>query len=375
VQETADKATSDAQGNYTIAGVAPGTYNVNAVKDGFETTFTEAEVAVGVTTTLNILIAPPLESGKGRIIGRVYDEEGKPMSGVTIRTVPATQTKTTDSDGYYRLVPIDMDFYDVIASKPGFIPDTTIGDLRFTDNADSVNFVLRDSVPKKGLVAYFMLDGNANDAQGTSTGGAMNGAVSVNDRFGISGKALSFNGTNAFVQIPSSTALNLGGKDSSFSISLWIRPNGPQTIGADVLVKGTENTFAQLQQGYRFDIEKGTSSPQLVIAGFKGQNNILYEFPSEAAPYWSDGQWHHVVIVFDRAGKKARRYSDGVSLVGLTLEAGDITQDFGNTAPLILGKNATDDKFFKGDIDDIRIYTRALSANEVSMLYHERGWK
>jgi hypothetical protein len=387
VQETGASTTSDASGNYSITGVNPGSYHLNASKSGFETSFNDITITVGQTLSFDVLLSPPIPDGKGRISGRVYDEDGKPMAGVTITTDPPTKSVTTDATGGYRIVPIDMALYDVTASKPGFIPDTQLGDLRFTDDADSVNFTLRDSIPKKGLAAWFKLDGNAADVQSSSNGGTVNGATAAADRFGVAGGALSFNGTSSYAMIPSSNVLNLGGPASSFTISFWVKPAAAtQSRYADVLVKGTENTYGQLTgNGYHFNVDYASQSPSLstflIPFGIKGDASTDYTtFSSETGTILLDGGWHQIVVTFDRSGKRYERFSDGslISSAGLVDQSQGLdltTMDLTSGEPFYIGRNPAGTLFYAGAVDDIRIYNRALSDEEVKMLFHERGWK
>lgn len=374
IQETGVSTTSDASGNFTIGNIAPGDYHLNTVKTGFDDGFNDITITAGKTLTYDVILTPPLASGKGRIIGRVADIDGNPVAGATITTSPATVSVTTDAQGRYRIVPIDMEFYQVMAAKAGYVPDTTTGDLRFTDQADSVNLILVDSIPKKGLTTWLKFDGNAQDAMGQANGGTLQGATAVTDRFGAANGAVAFDGVSSYVTIPSAASLNLGGATSDFTIALWIRGDGRQPDGADVMVKGTESSFQELSKGYSFSTTTG-SGGQLIINSLKGQSSVLYQFPSEYTNnYWSGNKWHMIVLTFTRTGKVAYRYSDGYPLTSLTLDNSDATQDFSSDSPLLFGKNVAGDKFFKGAVDDVRIYNRALTDQEVLMLYHERGW-
>ncbi len=378
IQEKTNTTTSDGSGGYSLKGVEPGTYHLIASKDGFTTSFTDVTVTAGKSLALNIYISPPIPDGQGKVSGRVVDEDGKPMSGVTITTDPASKSTVTDADGVYRLVPIASDLYTVKAAKGGYLPGESTGDLRFTKDADSVNFVLRDSLPTKGLIARYALDGNAVDAV-AGNNGQISGATGMADRFGVVGGALSFNGTDASVTIPSTTATNLGGPGSSFTISFWVKVAGQQGRYAGVLVKGVENTFGQLtSNGYHFVSDFvdqiPTTAGQLIVFGIDGPGIFYSEFGSEDGKHWFDGKWHNITITYDRAGGFYRRYSDGELIDFLGLDQPLSVVDLSSDEPLYLGRNQPGTLFYKGGIDDLRIYSRALSAEEVNRLFHERGY-
>ena len=84
----------------------------------------------------------------------------------------------------------------------------------------------------------------------------------------------------------------------------------------------------------------------------------------DSATTFSEGNWHHVVATYD--GTSSKLYVDG-SLEGQVAIAGTITP---STAPLAIGRNGIQDTDrFRGSIDDVRIYDRALSAAEVAILH------
>src|ERR1041385_436736 len=82
-----------------------------------------------------------------------------------------------------------------------------------------------------GLVAYYPLDGNANDASGNGNNGAvLNGATFVSDRFGGAGSALSYDGSgNGAVQVPDSPTIRFG-LTSSITVALWAYRIGTNSV-------------------------------------------------------------------------------------------------------------------------------------------------
>jgi hypothetical protein len=353
--------------------VVPGSYNVNASKTGFTTTFTETVLVAGKTTTLNILIAPPLPTGKGRIIGRAYNSETNlNLAGVKVVATPwsgsGSFTATTDSTGHYHLVPIPEGDYDLVASKQGMISDTQFVHLGSQSTQDSINFRLVESVPSNGLTAFFRFDGDAKDALGKSNGGTLSGATATTDRFGTASGALAFNGTSSFVSVPSTNELNLGGTTSDFTVAFWAKMSGSQTEKAGVISKATYDATYLIDQGYEFYIYSGT------IGALLSTQTSLKSY-SGAASVWNDGDWHLVTLTYSRSGHSSQVYIDGSVLGFLTLDDAATKLDFGNTLPLIFGKDASGTRYFKGSIDEVRIYNRALTDTEVDRMFHDGGWQ
>lgn len=89
-----------------------------------------------------------------------------------------------------------------------FAMETLLG--RFViplNKVESLHFLSSDTVPGEGLVAYYPLDGNAEDASGKGNNGNVHGAVPAPDRFGRPAGALRFNGVASYVQVPDDSSL------------------------------------------------------------------------------------------------------------------------------------------------------------------------
>ena len=109
--------TTDAQGNYTLANVNPGSYTVNAAKGGYQNGLASATVVTGQTATANIA----LTLLPGTISGRVTDaSNSQPIAGATVTTQPATTTVTTDAQGNYTIPNVAPGGYTVNAAKSGY---------------------------------------------------------------------------------------------------------------------------------------------------------------------------------------------------------------------------------------------------------------
>ena len=76
-------------------------------------------------------------------------------------------------------------------------------------------------IPRDGLVGEWLFNGNAADTSGQGNNGQVNGAVLATDRFGNPNSAYSFNGSNAYIQLPNSNSLQIGLKD--YTIAAWIK--------------------------------------------------------------------------------------------------------------------------------------------------------
>jgi len=227
-----------------------------------------------------------------------------------------------------------------------------------TNNADSSQTqVLCVPEPATGPVAYWSFDNPSelgHDDSGNGHNGTVNGAVSAD---GICGKALSFDGLNDYVDF--GTAIGNFGTDA-FSVVFWFRTDTErwETIMGKRVFCG-EHSFFELSM----------SEP----AAPKHMYIELYDSrPSKVGSFYSnqhldDNQWHYITII--RQGVEAKLYIDGV------LDASNSSAEvvnMSNSASFLLGNGPcypvhTD--FFSGELDEVRIYNRALTAAEIQNLY------
>jgi thermitase len=110
-------ATTDATGEYTIADVPAGGYEVTASKEGYQSASLTVNVISGGTSTANIPLNEVVLPGS--ITGSVTDAEtGSPIAGATVSD--GTRTAATDTSGEYTLADVPEGTYQVTASKEGY---------------------------------------------------------------------------------------------------------------------------------------------------------------------------------------------------------------------------------------------------------------
>ncbi|MEM3093007.1 MAG: phospholipase D-like domain-containing protein, partial [Candidatus Nitrosocaldus sp.] len=144
-----------------------------------------------------------------------------------------------------------------------------------------------------------------------------------------------------------------------FSVSAWFRTSSAFTSPAIIVNKGGFDTSAsKLNYGLWITTNGNLSG------GFEDANGIDYFIRSPNT--YNDGQWHYAVVTYD--GSTLNLYVDG-SLVSSLNTNGAIPAT--DTMPLTIGKNSLDSsRYFIGDIDEVRIYNRALTAQEVNDAYN-----
>lgn len=205
-----------------------------------------------------------------------------------------------------------------------------------------------------GLVAYYPFNGNANDETGNGYNGAVSNAVLTADRWGLTAGAYSFNGTDAGIQIGNQPEFNFKG---DFTLSVWVRATKPQLAK---YVVGKHSASQPNAYGL------GTDDSGRMYAFLHNADSSARPEIRNVGPVLDDGRWHHLVAVFERS-VSLRGYLDGVQ-IGVSDSITNHTNPLTNAYPLWVGRIASG-QYFSGNIDDVRIYNRALSASELQHLY------
>jgi large repetitive protein len=210
-----------------------------------------------------------------------------------------------------------------------------------------------------GLVGYWSFDnGTANDNSGNGNNGTLINNPSV--VAGKSGQALSFNGSTQYVNVGS--VLNPG--SGNLSVFAWVKTT--QAGGLNMIVS-KRNSSVATNGGYQL-FQNGSGALSFTF----GDGNSSRVRIDSSGPRINDGNWHSVGVVFTRTGNGVI-YVDGAPAAG---GSGSITSQSGfvnNSLPLRFGvEDQTGQGFlyWNGAIDEVRIYNRALSAQEISDLYN-----
>ena len=190
-------------------------------------------------------------------------------------------------------------------------------------------------------IAYYEMS-DATDQTGSYDGTPTNVNFNVAGKFGNAGE---FNGSSSYVL--ASSFMPTGSNPRS--ASAWVKTT-ISNANMTILFSGSSGS----NNAFIFRILNG----QLGIAFWGNDHDFT-------ATGLTDGNWHHVVATYD--GSAAKVYLDG-DLIG-TGSAGAVSTNSGNFA--IGAYNNGVDALFNGKIDQVRIFNRAITANEVTTLYNE----
>lgn len=215
--------------------------------------------------------------------------------------------------------------------------------------AYSYDPVIRVSDLQKGLVSHWKFDGNAKDSTPYRNHGTVNGATLTTDRKGQSDEAYSFDGTGDEVACGSNTSLAITG---DITLATWISLN----VTDEQFIMSRYKTSSPYE-GWGLKLQATTGNLMFWSDGVGS-----WVTSTSAVP--NDGLYHHVLMVGD--GASGTFYIDGNT-------AGTFTYTPPSTAStacyLGRGPSGSDPKTLNGKIDEVRIYSRALSATEIKMLY------
>lgn len=206
--------------------------------------------------------------------------------------------------------------------------------------------------PTSGLVANWKLDEvsgtMASDSVGSYHGTLTNMAPATDWVAGKISNGLDFDGDNDYVQIS-----GLLGQPANFSISFWMNARSPQDSGGGDIVNIGDYIQIRISQYCIYTYL------------WNGSN---YNGPTDCVNYLGSG-WHHVVIIMDDTNNSQKIYVDGAQRATTSISSSIVWT--GQATVTMLGRAPTySDTNFNGVLDDVRVYNRALSADDVTALYN-----
>jgi hypothetical protein len=217
-------------------------------------------------------------------------------------------------------------------------------------------------VPTEGLAAWWPFSGGADDVSGNGNNGVVQGAVLTEDRNGQPNGAYLFDGINDYIEVPNSPTLNM----SSLTVAGWINCNNAPAEGAEGMMAIVSkwynlldcgefsDTYITVLSNYNFSIRLESASSvypgSTIISGSSVDLN----------------EWVFFTYVHDELTGGAV-YING-ELAGTTSIAGEICTS--TNSVLIGADNDGGDLWrqFSGAIDDVGIWSRALSEDEITGL-------
>lgn len=216
-----------------------------------------------------------------------------------------------------------------------------------------------------GLKGYWSFNGQdmnntiAVDRSGAGNNGTLTNGPAITE--GKLGQALSFDGSDDHVSVPDSPSLS---STTAFSVSFWALRTGVVNSGRNYIRKTDTGDRSWVIGTGDFGVISFTIASDVNDSGSNyvtTPNGVVVS-----------GQWVHVTAVFDGSGStsadRAKIYANG-ALQPVTVTGTIATSAVNNSAALNIGGLGGGGDLFPGKIDEVRYYSRALSANEIKALY------
>jgi hypothetical protein len=172
---------------------------------------------------------------------------------------------------------------------------------------------------------------------------------------------LKLNGTD-FYDIENNDQLQL----EEFTLATWFRTNQSCSCEPSHIVN--KGGFNNERPGKNMNYGVWMNTDGTITAGFESQRGKNFEILSQKK--FNDGKWHYVVVLYNST--VLRVDIDGNTIGNLKISK---TPDTKGNQPLRIGANSLDlDKYFNGEVDEVRIWNRGLAINELIEIYTNRNF-
>jgi hypothetical protein len=243
----------------------------------------------------------------------------------------------------------------------------------------------KEQPPTSGLILYYSFNGNMNDASGNNN----NGINNTSNKYvsGRKGQALDFNGTSDYIEL--TETIN---SENGLSFSFWLKSRGASGTENNGVIIGKYNMTADFRSFLIYSFGGGTTrndnrlSAAFYRFGYSSavhDNVKSYLEPAELSVFPSDpslwtilnpkriviGTWTHCVV--NVTGTTIEVWLNGVLCTkkqreyGIYFDSPDEPVYIGNNLALGGGTN----NHFNGVLDELRIYNRGLTRDEIQILF------
>lgn len=215
-----------------------------------------------------------------------------------------------------------------------------------------------------GLILCMAMDGNANDSTKYNNHGIIRGATPTIGRDGKTNSAYYFNGTTNHINLGVKNIL----KPSAASISVWVKPQTFNSyIGTNsntIIITKNPNNPSSFMEGYSLSLTNRTGPTKyMAINTHQPTNNEKWFMSNQNT---NINQWTHLVFTFDFDSIKL--YVNG-QLDKKIYKGFNNVYDAFDSVVIGYSANIMNKNYFKGDIDELKMYNRVLSSSEILNLY------
>lgn len=380
---------------FTLKSLEVGTIDLNGATAATNVPVNPTIVAIFFTT-----VNEATATTANITLTREYDQTPVPITvTASLSTVTIAPTEGLASGALYKLV---------IGSGVKSTDGQTLTTIERT-------FTTAGTFAPSGAVAYWNFEGDAKDQVGSFDASASQFVTYTDSRNAAAGKAATFNGTSSIIEIPNGDVLM---NTHDFTLSFWFKAldsgKGHFIIGLAAFYGfqfELSGDFKNFKMPVQFDYGDGTSGTGGDLAyngdgktkdngGWKG---TTFNKENAALDATLKEKWSHITYVYNSTTKERMMYLNGELVVkqdhnlwtddaGVpTKEAGIVGLKYGGVAPETVnelafgfiqsragtlwdsepwgGYDLPGANHFKGQLDDVRIYHKALTANEIDLMY------
>ena len=238
----------------------------------------------------------------------------------------------------------------------------------------TIGFAVDFGRPIGDLAAYWSL-GNRSidwatsqviDGSGSGYTGTLIGINSSAQVAGRIGQALHFGAG----RVDFGNVLHPAG---AFTYSAWIRQTDTASPYVPMIMGRYDEGAGNIEVWFGFDAHDGSLLSAYLYTS-AAPNNLIGRNYAGTIPF---NTWHHVVLTYDggKTSSAIKLYVDGVNVTTADASTGIFTGVVSTSAHFTIGSDVGQIYPFPGDIDDVRVFNRALTATEItSLLQHNKLW-
>ncbi|MGK0209542.1 MAG: hypothetical protein ACI83O_000820, partial [Patescibacteria group bacterium] len=228
--------------------------------------------------------------------------------------------------------------------------------IEYTDNSPGSTSLTND------LVSYYTFDDNLEDSHNSIHGNVIGDVVYTD---GISGDSVSFDKNVNHIVYPNANEHQLG--DTDFTVSFWINPKDITSEIQTVISKKLGNG----QNDYSFYMFKDRIDFMMTFGDSRGEN-CYSDLKVKSSPLKTD-EWYHIVGIFDGKNKNMKLLVNGVEQESKATSTGYSCYSWPaarGPIPLYLGSNHFGNPDYSGKIDELGLWSRTLTDDEIISLYN-----
>ncbi len=250
-------------------------------------------------------------------------------------------------------------------------------DIQLDNNVDETKVIFSNTTLNDGLIAYYPLNGSAEDNSENNFDGLIEGATISADRNDFSRGAFYFDGHDDFIQMGDKLDSVFAGSDQEFSFSFWMKPD---TVKKQIIFAKSSDTNCnadERQFHLKLTAENKLEFAAIFNPGFHHSHRVI----SSSQPLEATADWTHIAVTYNGATDE----DDGLSRVSIFVNGEKVSTALSSvqgtlgaiqdgTAQFALGNQVNSlgencgNFNYQGYLDEFRVYNRSLADTEITQL-------